>query len=106
MKEVKIPFEDAYRYDRTSFKYNTYSPAGHLYYTSDNGLRLGASVNFIQQNYNKPDFSSMHEFNIRVSTLGNLQLGYEGTIRHVLGEWDLTLAARGSDAKRFNYFFW
>ncbi len=105
MKEIKIPFDDAYRYDRTSFKYNTYTPSGYLYYTSDNGLLFGAGVNFIQQNYNKPDFSSMHEFTIRVSTLGNLRLGYEGTIRHVLGQWDLTLAARGSDARRFNYFF-
>jgi outer membrane protein assembly factor BamA len=65
----------------------------------------GANVNFIQQNYGKPDFSSMHDFSIRASTLGNLQLGYEGTVRHVLGQWDLTLAARGSDARRFNYFF-
>jgi hypothetical protein len=105
MKEVDIPFDEAYRYDRTSFKYNTYTPSGYLYYTSDNGLSFGAGVDFVRQKYDKPDFSATHEFIVRASTLGNLQLGYEGTIRHVLGQWDLTLAARGSDARRFNYFF-
>jgi len=102
---VKIPFEEAYRYDRTAFTYNTYLPFGYLYYTSDNGFQVGAGVNFTRQAYDKPDFSAKHNLFGSVSTLGNVHVSYSGIVRHVLSEWDLTLDALGSDNKRFNYFF-
>ena len=105
IKEVDIPYDDAYIYRRTAFHFNTYLPYILAFYSTGNGLQVGGGVNFTRHAYDKPDYSAKHNLAVSASTLGNFHFQYDGSLRHVLGEWDLTLAAQASKHKQFNYFF-
>ena len=104
-KEVRIPYQDAYQYQRTAFTYNTYMPLIYLWSSSGNGLVFGGGVTFTRQSYEKPDFSAIHNISASVSTLGNFRLGYKGKSRHILGMWDMTYGTMLDKHRRLNYFF-
>ena len=105
LKEVHIPYPEAYRYRRTAFTYNTYMPLLYVWSSSGNGLVIGGGVTFTRQAYDKPDYSAMHGISASVSTLGNLRFGYDGRLRHVLGRWDMTYGLMLDKHRRLNYFF-
>ena len=105
IRNVNIPYDDAYIYRRTAFHYNTYLPYLVAFFTTGNGFQVGGGVSFTRHAYDKPDYSAQHNLSASASTLGNYHFEYVSSIRHVLGKWDLTIAAQASKHKQFNYFF-
>ena len=95
----------AYYYDRTSFTYNKYLPLGFLYYTGDNGVSLKGGLEFTNQKYGKPDFSSKHRFEFLASSIGNFQLEYKGRWRHIYRKWDFVAGIVSENKNRFRYLF-
>ena len=104
-KKVKVPKPAAYEYRIDQFQYNTYSPKLYLFYTGDDGLLLNGGIKFTRHHYNKPDFSATHNFEARISTLGNYRMAYQGVFRHFIDKLDLLVNIEGDKNRRFNYFF-
>lgn len=91
-KEAKIVHshnEKMYDYDRHAFAYNTYFPLPFLGFNADDGLILGIGVTFKRQRFGKEDYHARHSFDLKGSTSGNLQFGYEGQLHHAIGKWDV-----------------
>jgi hypothetical protein len=95
----------AYRYNRTSFAYNTYFPRVLLFYNADEGFQIGLSGSFTNHRFGKPDFSTKHDLNAEFTTQGNFIAGYKGRFHHVAGNWDLLVGARAGQPNKFNYFY-
>ncbi len=107
-KEVKIVHTSnlqAYSYDRTAFEYNTYLPAPVLSYNSDEGFLIGMGVEFTNQKYGKPLFSSKYGINVDYSTEGNFSMDFSSRHHHVLGKWDILTGVHWGQPNKFNYFY-
>ncbi|UII28150.1 BamA/TamA family outer membrane protein [Fulvivirga maritima] len=103
MSKSKNP--DAYIYNRTAFKYDTYFPVAYLSYNADNGVSFNAGIRFTQQKYGKPDFSSTHFISASATTIGNLGFKYEGRWKYTFGKWDTYLDAEAGVPHKINYYF-
>jgi len=105
IRNVKKADESAYSYDRTAFKYNTYLPKILASYNVDDGAILTAGISFTNHKYGKPDYSSIHKFDVDISTEGNFTFKYVANYRHVIGTWDLELGGMVGHPNRFNNFY-
>ncbi|MBL3654644.1 BamA/TamA family outer membrane protein [Fulvivirga sediminis] len=103
MSKSKNP--DAYVYNRTAFKYETYLPLAYLSYNADNGVSFNAGIRFTQQKYGKSDFSSTHFISASATTIGNLGFKYEGRWKYTFGKWDTYLDAEAGVPNKINYYF-
>jgi outer membrane protein assembly factor BamA len=104
-RRINIHYANAYHYDRTAFTYNTYLPTPYIAYNADNGFLLNLGVQFTRQRYGKPGYSTKHNLQSAVSSLGNFTIDYELRLHQALGKWDLVGGGGIGVPANFNYFF-
>jgi len=98
--------EDINEYDYKSYKLNSYLPLIYPGYNLDDGVTLGAGINFTFHGFRKKPYKSKHSLSTNIAfATGSFQLGYQGDYIDVFGKWDFFLNSEGS-APRFvtNYF--
>jgi len=94
-KETKASYRsqnNALRYDRKDFKYNTYFPTPYIGANPDDGLFLGAGIAWTRYGFDKPGFKSkqMVRANYAFKTQA-FNIEYQGLFRKVIGPFDLGL---------------
>jgi len=77
------------KYDRKSFKYNTYFPKPLIFYSKDDGFVASFGLNWTTHGFRKEDYKSNHDFHIRAGTFGNFQLGVHNHWKDMAGSWDV-----------------
>lgn len=93
-------------YDVKKPKYNNtmvYPSAG---YNPDDGVKLGASLNYIVNNFNRRPYSQKHKVNANFyfATQG-LELAYRGEFMNIASKWNFAFDARfTSPTYSINYF--
>ena len=97
--------ESLYNYDRTRFAYNTYFLLPYVYYGADDGFIFSLSVDFVNHNYDKKDYSAIHNIRASVSTNRSYGIGYTGRFHHVFGGCDLLLSGNYDDPLPYTYFY-
>jgi len=98
--------EDAlYFYDQKSFAYHDYQPTAYFSFSSFNGFELRGGVRFIRRHYDRRPYSSRHELDVRIGTVGSFSFAYGGRLHHALGNWDWTWRASVARPRNFNNFF-
>jgi Omp85 superfamily domain len=104
--ELVKPYNSTlYKYNRTSFAYDTYFPLPYISFSADDGLILNAGVSFTLHNYDKQDYSANHNIQIGASTNKSYGIEYEGRFHHVIEGWDITLAGFYFEPRPFTYFY-
>ncbi len=105
VKVVKNADLQSYTYNRTAFKYNTYSPVPIISYNSDEGFLVGLGIDFTNQKYGKPDFANKYGVKVDYSTKGNFTLDLTSMHHHIFGNWDVLTGAHIGQPNKFNYFY-
>ena len=93
-------------YDPKKPTYNVFAgyPSGG--YNPDDGVKLGAALNYTVNNFNRRPYSQKHNFraNYFFATEG-FELIYRGTFMHVASKWNFALDARYTSPNfSINYF--
>jgi len=94
-----------YKYNRTSFAYDTYFPLPYISYNADDGIILNAGIAFTLHNFETQDYSALHNFQIGASLEGSIGIQYNGRFHHVYDGWDFTISANYDDPLRYTYFY-
>ncbi len=83
------PPNDALRYDRKDFVYNTFFPAPYVGFNPDDGVFLGAGISWINHGFDKPGFKTKQSirFNYAFQT-GAYNAEYKGVFRKLVGPFD------------------
>ncbi|MDO5614939.1 MAG: metallophosphoesterase [Cruoricaptor ignavus] len=84
---------NTYHYKRIQHNYKTILPM--LNYNPDDGVKIGATANYVVNNFITDPFSQKHSIkaNFYTATSG-FELAYNGFFRRALGQWDFNLDAR------------
>ncbi len=84
----------ANRFNRLYYKYNIFHPGMSVAYNKDDGMFIGAQVEFIKQGFRKEPFEYRHFIKgQRALSTASLVFKYEGDFIKVLGNHDLILRA-------------
>jgi surface antigen Omp85-like protein/calcineurin-like phosphoesterase family protein len=79
-------------YNREAFNYNYFGPLVGIKINRDDGLFLGAGINFKIQGFRKDPYKSSHKFGVTNSiATSSYNFGYEGEFIDVLGKTDVVL---------------
>ncbi|MFC2115779.1 hypothetical protein ACFLTU_04850 [Bacteroidota bacterium] len=93
------------RYDRKSFKYNTYLPKPLISYSRDDGFVASAGLNLTTHGFRKEEYKSIHDFYLRAGTLGNVQFGAKNHWKDIMGDWDVGINADyGLNYPYYNFY--
>jgi hypothetical protein len=93
------------RYDRKSFKYNTYFPKPLIFYSSDDGFVASFGLNWTTHGFRKEEYKSKHDIYFRIGTVGNIQLGIHNQWKEIMGHWDAGIIADyGHYYPYYNFF--
>ena len=93
------------RYDRKSFKYNTYFPKPLIFYSSDDGLVASFGLNWTTHGFRKEEYKSKHDIYFRIGTVGNIQFGVQNHWKEIMGHWDAGINADyGRYYPYYNFF--
>jgi len=76
------------RYDRKSFRYNTYFPLPLIYYSSDDGFVGSFGLSYTTHGFRKEEYKGKHNFSLKAGTSGNVQFGVKNHWKELLGNWD------------------
>jgi len=88
-------------YDRKAFKYNYFGPLLAVKYNRDDGLFIGAGINFKIQGFRKNPYKSSHKFSItNAIATSSYNFLYEGKFIDVLGKADFLI---NSEIRSPNY---
>ncbi len=88
-------------YNRTAFKYNYFGPLLSVKINRDDGLFLGAGINFKIQGFRKNPYKSSHKFGVtNALATSSYNFLYEGEFIDVLGKADVIL---NSEIRSPNY---
>lgn len=104
-KRVRTWRDELYYYDRRAYEYNSYFPLAYLTFNSFNGLQLGGGVTYKRRSFMRRDYSSKHNINGAIGTLGNFELNYKATWREVIRKWDLIAEGQLERPAFYNFFF-
>ncbi|RPD48511.1 hypothetical protein DNI29_07800 [Hymenobacter sediminis] len=96
---------DVNRYDREEFEYDTYKPRATVIVNANDGLGVGAGVDFVRQGFRKPGFKNLYSFDIRGSSGGNFQVSLATRHRHAFGKWDIGARTEYGNFFPFYNFF-
>ncbi|WP_373524556.1 metallophosphoesterase [Aquiflexum sp.] len=79
-----------YDYNRKAFKYEVTSPLPSLEFNADDGLFLGAGIQWIKQGFRKEPYKTLHSLkgNVALRT-GAFNFYYRGHFVDVIKNWDL-----------------
>lgn len=93
------------RYDRKSFKYNTYLPKPLIFYSKDDGFVASVGLNWTTHGFRKEEYKSTHDFYLRAGTIGNLQFGLKSQWKEIIRDWDVGIIADyGLNYPYYNFF--
>jgi Omp85 superfamily domain/Calcineurin-like phosphoesterase len=97
---------DVNDYNRESFKYNYLGPIIALKFNRDDGLFIGAGVNYKVQGFRKEPFKSSHKFGVtNAIATSSYSFGYEGEYTDVLGKADLLVRGELRSPNYVSNFF-
>ncbi len=81
------------KYDRKSFKYNTYFPMPLIGYSSDDGFLASFGIDWTKHGFRKDEYKSKRGFYVRAGTFGNIQLGGQSQWKDLIGNWNAGIKA-------------
>ncbi|UOQ76901.1 outer membrane protein assembly factor [Hymenobacter sp. 5516J-16] len=96
---------DINRYNQEEFEYNTYKPRATVIVNANDGLGVGAGVDFVRQGFRKPGFKNVYSFDIRGSSGGNFQVSLASRHRYAFGQWDVGARTEYGNFFPFYNFF-
>ncbi len=81
-------------YDRTSFKYDFFTPLVYIDTSPDDGLFISADIKIYKFGFRKNPYKWQQKYSLRFSpTANSWKFKYEGDYIDVLGNWDINVSA-------------
>ena len=96
---------DVNLYDREQFEFNSYKPRATVIVNANDGIGVGAGVDFVRQGFRKPGFKNLYSFDVRGSSGGNFQVSLASRHRHAFGKWDVGARTEYGNFFPFYNFF-
>ncbi|RSK50350.1 BamA/TamA family outer membrane protein [Hymenobacter rigui] len=96
---------DVNQYDREQFEFNTYKPRATVIVNANDGIGVGAGVDFVRQGFRKPGFKNLYSFDVRGSSGGNFQVSLATRHRYAFGKWDVGARTEYGNFFPFYNFF-
>jgi hypothetical protein len=85
---------DVNEYDREAFNYNKLMPLLSIKFNQDDGLFLGAGINYKVHGFRKDPFKSSHKFGLtNAIATSSYSFGYEGEFTDVIRKADVVVRA-------------
>jgi hypothetical protein len=85
---------DVNEYNREAFNYNKLTPLLAIKFNQDDGLFLGAGINYKVHGFRKDPFKASHKFGLtNAIATSSYSFGYEGEYTDVFGKADLFIRA-------------
>ena len=104
-KQVDNWRDELYYYRRDAYEYNTYLPIASIGFNTFAGVSFGGGAQFTRRSFTRRDYSSKHQIQGAISTLGNFNLSYQGDWHHVLHKWDVLVMGQVERPAFYNFFF-
>ena len=106
---ARVKLTDNYNLNNYDFykpKYNVFFALPNAGYNPDDGVKIGSSVTYEVNRFNRDPFSQKHGFSAMYYFATNgYELGYNGEFVNVISDWNLNLNARFTSPNfSINYF--
>src|SRR5690606_5835105 len=94
-KDAKLMISDSYQLNSYNYEkpdYNVFGALPYIGYNPDDGVKVGAAINYTVNNFNRDPFTHKHTLNANYFFATNgYELRYKGNFPKALGSWNFII---------------